>query len=104
MNDTMQAEFNEWWDSYPRKVGKLAAMKAYEKARRMATAKELREGVGRYIQHKPNYADYAHPTTWLTQGRWMDSYEAPAKARQLSSFEEMALYHAEREQARQRVN
>ena len=76
MTTAMQHEFEEWWDSYPRKVGKLAAMKAYAKARKTATAQELREGIGRYMKHKPSYADYAHPQTWLNQGRWMDQYGA----------------------------
>ena len=101
----MNAEFEDWWACYPRKVGKLAAQKAYQKARRLASAQELREGVGRYIQHKPSYADFAHPTTWLTQGRWADEYE-PVKSRTVTrdAFEEAAAWDRERTEilARQR--
>lgn len=75
---SIEAEFTEFWKSYPRKVGKLAARRAYERARRIerATHTEILTGVGNYIEHKPSYADYAHPSTWLMAGRWMDEWEA----------------------------
>src|SRR5690242_11315797 len=73
-----KSEFDRWWASYPRKVGKLAAQKAYHKARRLATAEELLRGIESYIRMKPSYADYCHPKTFLDQGRWLD--EAPARA------------------------
>ena len=67
--------FNQFWNAYPRKVGKLAAHRAFQKARlHGATLPALLEGVERYKRGKPSYADWAHPTTWLTQGRWMDEY------------------------------
>lgn len=66
--------FDAFWSAYPRKVGKLAAMKAYQRARTVATAEEILAGVALYLQHKPDYADWCHPTTFLTQGRWMDDY------------------------------
>lgn len=71
----VRQEFETWWALYPRKVGKLAAQREYEKARRLTGATELVEGVERYKQHKPDYQDWCHPKTWLHQGRWMD--EAP---------------------------
>ena len=76
---TLLEEFDHWWKAYPRRVGKLAAQKAYAKARRSASAAELLEGVKAYIASKPAYADWCHPTTFLTQGRWMD--EAPEERR-----------------------
>ena len=75
-----QDEFETWWASFPRRVGKLAAQKEYVKARKLATAEELLEGVARYRQHKPKYADWCHPRTWLSQGRWADSYETTPAA------------------------
>lgn len=71
----LDAEFESWWLRYPRKIGRLAARKAYEKARAQATAGELMAGVERYINHKPSYADWCHAQTFLHQGRWMDSYD-----------------------------
>lgn len=66
--------FDEFWNAYPKKVGKADAKKAFAKAKapvdRLLSAIEqqkksdqwTREG-GRYI---PN------PATWLNQGRWDD--------------------------------
>lgn len=65
-------DFTAFWALYPRKVGKLAAQPAYKKALRHATHDEIMEGVRRYLNGKRSYADWAHPTTWLNQGRWMD--------------------------------
>ena len=33
-------EFSQWWELYPRKVGKLAAQKAFVAARKKATTEE----------------------------------------------------------------
>jgi hypothetical protein len=70
-------DFDQFWAAYPRRVGKLAAQKAYMKARKIATQEELLKGVAAYIRHKPAYADFCHPTTFLSQGRWMDELEDP---------------------------
>lgn len=74
------AEFTAFWNAFPRRVGRLAAEKAYVKARTLhgATQAELLDGIRRYVEGKPAYADYCHPVTWLNQGRWMDDYDPPA--------------------------
>jgi hypothetical protein len=72
-------EFEEFWVSFPRHVGKLAARQAYYKARTMANAKELLDGVARYMATKPSYADWCHPRTWLSQGRWLDQPDSGSK-------------------------
>ena len=76
----MDQEFEQFWQQYPRREGKLAAKKAYTKARTMATAQEILDGVERYREHKPSYQDFCHPTTFLNQGRWMDEYPNTAKS------------------------
>lgn len=68
-------EFQAFWQAYPRRVGKLDAVKAYAKARALASADEILAGVEAYKKHKPEYCDYAHPATWLNKGRWMDEYD-----------------------------
>lgn len=75
---SLAQDFGVFWKEYPRKVGKLAALKAYEKARKSlgATQEEILSGVAAYVEHKPAYADFCHPATWLNQGRWMDEHEA----------------------------
>lgn len=70
-------DFNEFWMSYPRKVGKQAAIKAHEKALKLTTPEKIIEGVeslritvaGKDPQFTP------HPATWLHEGRWDDEDE-----------------------------
>jgi hypothetical protein len=70
--------FDQFWHAYPRKVGKLAARKAFDKAiKNGATLTQLLAGIGLYLQYKPVYADYCHASTWLSQGRWMDQWTEP---------------------------
>jgi hypothetical protein len=77
-SDMKTEEFDQFWQHYPRRIGKLAAQKAYEKARKSGvTQRQLLDGVSAYVAHKPAYADYCHPSTWLTQGRYLDEYDVP---------------------------
>jgi hypothetical protein len=71
------SDFDTFWAAYPRRVGKFDAVKAYANARTVATAAEILAGVETYKQHKPEYCDYAHPSSWLNKGRWMDEYDEP---------------------------
>ena len=79
-NTTSNSAFDAFWNLYPKKIGKGAALKKWqtikpEKAliakimnavrEQMTTAQWTKEG-GQYI---PN------PTTWLNQGRWDDKTE-----------------------------
>jgi hypothetical protein len=68
--------FQDFWARYPRHVGKLDAEKAYKKARTLATDEEILTGVEFYKRHKPAYADWCYPATFLRQGRWMDEPDA----------------------------
>ena len=80
--------FEMFWEAYPKKVGKTAALKAWNRvnpddalyARIIAsiaaskTSDQWRRENGRYI---PN------PLTWLNQGRWDDEYpESSTQAQQ----------------------
>jgi hypothetical protein len=72
-DETVVRDFAAFWAAYPRRIGKLAALKAYCKVRRGGIPhEELMDGITQYIATKPAYADWCHPTTWLNQGRWMD--------------------------------
>lgn len=72
------SEFEEFWASYPRKVGKLAAQREYERARTRASAEAILAGLQR-----TRFADelrfVPHPRTWLSQGRWLDEEIAPRR-------------------------
>ena len=74
--------FDEFWQSYPHKVGKKAALSAWKKLKPNAglrvkimesletqkSSQQWRRENGRYI---PN------PATWLNQGRWDDQLDPP---------------------------
>jgi len=67
--------FDQFWSVYPMKVGKMAAHRAYHRILRQgATPQDVIDGVLNYIAHKPDYASYCYPTTFLNQGRWLDEY------------------------------
>ena len=89
--------FDLFWQSYPKKVGKEAARKAFCRVNvpveslltaieRQKCGRQWQEDGGKYI---PN------PATWLNQGRWEDevptvSGQKSAKAQELDEFYEMA--------------
>lgn len=70
-------EFAEFWQHYPRRIGKFAAEKAYRKARTLTSHEALMDGIARYIASKPGWQAYAHPASWLNAGRWMDEVAPP---------------------------
>lgn len=69
-----ESSFNAFWEVFPRRVAKLAAQRAWLKAVKLASPDEIIAGVERYKRHKPDYADWCHPATFLSSGRWMDEY------------------------------
>lgn len=79
---TPSKEFDTFWASYPRKIGKEAARKAFVKAITKTTAGKIMEGVeqlrievaGKDQQFTP------HAATWLNAGRWDDEVASPATA------------------------
>ena len=67
------SDFEEFWSHYPRRVGKLAAQRAYQKARRQASADAIIAGVMAYVRTMPQELRFVpYPATWLNAGRWMD--------------------------------
>jgi hypothetical protein len=69
----LEQEFAEFWNHYPRRIGKLAAQRAYVTARKRATPDAILAGVMLYKQSMPQEERFRpHPATWLNQGRWMD--------------------------------
>lgn len=68
--------FDEWWQAYPRRDGKIAARKAFDRVlkKRSATVDELIAGARRYAEARagddPKFTKV--PTTWLNGGHWAD--------------------------------
>lgn len=66
-------EFNIFWEAWPNKVGKPAAVKALASCRkRGAVFAEIMEGVRNYIRDKPPDRPWLNPATFLNQNRWED--------------------------------
>jgi hypothetical protein len=85
--------FDEFWNTYPLKVGKKKAQQAWAKALGEASAEEIISGAQRYLEdpnRSPSFT--AHPTTWLNAARWGDD---PLPDRILSPEEKKARELAE---------
>lgn len=75
------SHFDSFWSSYPRKVGKATAKRAFEKALEETSVEEILEGVARFATDpnlpEPQFIPY--PSTWLNREGWADE-PYPAKA------------------------
>lgn len=67
------AEFSQFWQKYPRRVGKGAARPAFAKARKSASFEAIMAGLDRPWPTDPRYVP--HPATWLNQQRWTDEID-----------------------------
>lgn len=79
----VESEFEDFYASYPRHVGKDAARRAFEKAVKAGTAPaDIVEGARRYAAATAAAGTetryIAHPATWLNAGRWNDDMEDAA--------------------------
>lgn len=64
-------EFEQFWKAYPRKVGKLAAQKAWLKM--TPDLSEVLNALEWQTKQKQWLDGFIpHPSTYLNQGRWMD--------------------------------
>ncbi len=81
-------DFDTFWKAYPRRVGKLAAMKAWAKAERLSSPDEIMSGLQAYISNGlPEMNFIPHPATWLNQGRWWDEYETTRAGPDLTKYD-----------------
>lgn len=73
-NNIINQNFQNFWNKYPRKIGKPKAIKSFPKDE--ATQLEVIKGLEKYLEHwqiKGTEIEYIpHPTTWLNQRRWED--------------------------------
>lgn len=76
------ASFEQWYQLYPRHVGKAAALKAWKQAIKKTTPDELNEATLRWAQaHEAAATDptfIPHPATWLNRAGWSDELPTPA--------------------------
>lgn len=89
INLSLDGQFAEFWELYPKKVAKPAALKAYGNALKRAPHEQIMRGAEAYREarrgQEPKFT--AHPTTWLNQDRWNDEpaptpiqYPLPSRA------------------------
>jgi hypothetical protein len=87
------AAFDQFWEVYPNKTGKIAARKAFAKAiADGADPVALIAAAERYRDAPPPFPGYnpAHPTTWLNQGRWLDEgTKVPQRASEVDYEKEL---------------
>ena len=70
----LESAFSTFWNIYPRRAGKQAALKAFVKAAESAGSEVVLAGARRF-RDDPNLPEpkfVPHPATWLNQGRWED--------------------------------
>lgn len=71
--------FSDFWDIYPRRVGRAAARKAWDRAVLTASSDVIIDGARTYASSPlPEPRFIPHPATWLSQRRWED--ELPARS------------------------
>lgn len=75
--------FDEWWQIYPKKVNKQAAIKAWKKAIKTVDPQHIIEATRQQTQTPdtplsadPQYIPY--PATWLNAGSYDNEYQQPA--------------------------
>lgn len=64
--------FYTFWAVYPRRVGKLAAIKAYKRALKVSTAAEILRGAKLYADERRGKEETftKHPAGWLHAGHY----------------------------------
>lgn len=85
-------QFSEFWQEFPKKVGKKAACKAWEKLKPDAELFErIIQGVKaaklseQWIRESGRYIP--HPTTWLNEGRWDDEMPPGSELERRRSYD-----------------
>lgn len=76
-------EFAGFWNAYPRKVAKQAALKAYRAARKIASLEAIAAGLRAQLPDLRTRDSHLipHAATWLNQHRWEDDPRAAAQPR-----------------------
>jgi len=81
-NIDAQKMFDEWWDTYPRKVSKKAALSAFQIAIKKIEFDVLMKATRAYATLDIDVQYIAYPTTYLNQERWNDKPTDIAQNRQ----------------------
>ena len=72
------ADFQKFWDAYPRQVGKRDALKAWEKAKKRSTTSNILDGARRLAKAPNRETRFTpYPARWLNRDGWEDE-QTPA--------------------------
>lgn len=78
-DELLEKQFSEFWEHYPRKVGRKTAKRAFEKAIQKVSLGALVDAVEQQKcgnqWTRDNGEFIPHPTTWLNGERWLDVVE-----------------------------
>lgn len=71
---TREDQFETFWRAYPRRIGKGAARKSFDKALKLESFDGIMAGLQRQLAYYASKEQQfiPHPTTWLNQERWSD--------------------------------
>ncbi len=91
-------KFEEFWNLYPRKVGKQEAAKAFEKAVKSVPFIQILVGVQRLAAdpNKPEMTFLPYPATWLNRGGWSDE-PYPERKKTAEELAEIAREKSQRQ-------
>lgn len=68
-----ETDFHEFWEAYPRKTGKKAALRAWQRAGDRPPIFEILAAISRAKNSRQWREGFIpNPSTWLHQGRWSD--------------------------------
>lgn len=95
--------FQEFWPTYPRRIGKAAAERKYQAVckspeRHQEIMAGLRAQLPELAAREPQYIP--HPATWLNQGRWEDEPQQPSLGLQRPGGSGPTTTFAERKEER----
>ncbi len=70
---SVDENFCRFWRAYPRRVGKIAAERAWANATKIASANAIIAAAEAFAPTGEAQGKFCpHPATWLNQGRWED--------------------------------
>jgi uncharacterized protein YdaU (DUF1376 family) len=75
-----EADWDQFWQRYPNKIGKADARKAFEKATKKIAPDVFFNALQRYAT-KTDDRPFCNPATWLNQERWLDQPAANPNGR-----------------------
>lgn len=78
--DAWNEQFAQFWQAYPRKVAKGAALREWARIGKSQTAPSIGDLLRAIERYRTSVSDprfICHPATWLRQERWSDEIAAP---------------------------